>query len=120
MCIPWLFLAPENRGQYIEFYQVSESITSLRIKNNPLLQNVDGLENMTYLKDCEILWNSQITNLDGFTSLDRIDDFLIILENPELTDFCGLTNSTIDGKITITGNGYNPDPEAIFNGNCSS
>ena len=67
--------------------------------------------------------NILLTNLDGLENLIQIDYALHISSNIALTDFCGLENLFINGVgpsfYTVENNAYNPTQQDIIDGNCS-
>lgn len=66
--------------------------------------------------------HSNFTNLDGFTGLHSIEGALKIINNDNLSDFCGITNLITNGSVgtyTVSQNWYNPTQQDIIDGNCS-
>ena len=69
------------------------------IYGNDQLTDVDGLTSLEKIHDLTIQLNDALTNLDGLSSLILVVQQVIILNNPVLTDFCGLSNLFKNGEI---------------------
>ena len=83
------------------------SFRSLRIENNVMLLNLDGLEGVQSSRESVIISNNQaLVNLNGLTGLRSVGgEFLFIADNPELTSLSGLVNlENVDRNIVITRN----------------
>lgn len=82
----------------------------MAIGSNPSLTNLSGLENLHDLWTLAIVRNDALQNLDVFSSLTSITGDLTIIENPVLTDCCGiqplLNGGSIGGKILIEDNPF--------------
>lgn len=83
----------------------------LSIVGNPSLLNIDGLESITQIQDSnftsylEIINNDLIENLDGLNQLTSFPGYLKITENGALQNLNGLTNLTTPVEfIDISGN----------------
>lgn len=92
----------------------------LRIENTSLI-NLEGLDNLsTITGKLVVSGNRRLVAMDGIYSWDNIY-YVLIEDNPELTDFCAMTayaqNSNPAGSIH--GNAYNPTFEQIADGFCS-
>lgn len=80
------------------------------------IRSVDGNLSIT---------NTDITDLEGLQNLIYVGGDLIIQNNQNLSDFCGLRtlleNNGIQGQLIINGNLINPDVQDILSeSNCSS
>ncbi|HFA50018.1 MAG TPA: hypothetical protein ENJ95_13500 [Bacteroidetes bacterium] len=97
------------------------SVYVMAIGRNPSLADLSGLENLNDLWTLSIVNNNALQNLDAFSSLTSITGDLTILENPVLTDCCGiqplLSGGSIGGAILIEGNPFtcSSGPEVINN-----
>ncbi|WP_298510947.1 leucine-rich repeat domain-containing protein [uncultured Kordia sp.] len=69
---------------------------------NPLLQNLNGLHNITTIDGFSGITNNEsLTNLDGLSSLTNVRN-LVIVTNPALTSITGLSNlTTIDVGFSV-------------------
>lgn len=92
----------------------------LRIENTSLL-NLEGLDNLTTITGKLIVsGNRMLVSMDGIYSWDNIY-YVLIEDNPELTDFCAMTAYALKSNPigSIHGNAYNPTFENIADGFCS-
>ena len=78
----------------------------LHIESAPLLQNLSGLENLTFVgEDLKIFDNDSLTNLQGLNNLAHIIGVLKVRYNDQLISLDGLENlDTIDSGISINDN----------------
>ena len=84
--------------------------------NLPSLTTVEGL--LTIAGYRSYLPNTELTNLDGFSSLTNVEN-LVIQHNSVLADYSGLEHaisSLSSTTCTITGNAYNPGYESLAAG----
>ncbi|WP_131811120.1 cadherin repeat domain-containing protein [Aequorivita soesokkakensis] len=125
---------------------INSNINQIRILENDLLTNLNGLRNIGASVYLEISENTSLTNLSGLESINNInsqifiqnneslqslnglDNLMEVLEqfvvwqNPNLSDFCALTDLCVSGNLPsfITeSNAYNPTKQDIKDGNCS-
>ncbi|MCD4732407.1 MAG: T9SS type A sorting domain-containing protein, partial [Bacteroidales bacterium] len=89
--------------------------TLLHIENNQSLQNLSGLENLTFVgEDLKIFNNDLLTDLQGLNSLEYITSVLKIRYNDQLTSLNGLENlDTINGGLSIWDNNVLSSLESI-------
>ncbi len=92
------------------------------------LENISSLSGFDQLQTVGWLWisgNSSLVNLDGTQLQESLPNggTLYVLSNPNLSDFCGLTNYVNEGNVqsaTIQSNAYNPTLAQIGSeGECS-
>ncbi|NQU88721.1 MAG: T9SS type A sorting domain-containing protein [Mariniphaga sp.] len=82
----------------------------LNIHENPLLENLSGLDNLTSIGDwilghLLIMDNIALTNLSGLESLEFIGGSLRILSSSNITSLLGLESLiTVGGDLTIEAN----------------
>ena len=71
----------------------------------------------------ELHYNNSLKNINGLTSVTDMPGNLLIWNNEQLSDFCGLkttaNNNGFGDFFSITGNLYNPTQEEIKTENCS-
>jgi len=111
-----------------------ESITSLGgtivIRSNNLLTSLTGLDNLSsvgYILTIDRnLSLSSLAGLEGLNSVPNISIGIDVIPdsgaNPNLSDYCALTNLFTNGtygNIQIENNAYNPTVQDIINGNCA-
>jgi len=92
----------------------------LRIENTSLI-NLEGLDNLsTITGKLVVSGNRVLVAMDGIYSWDNIY-YVLVEDNPELTDFCAMTAYAQKGAPagSIHGNAYNPTFENIADGFCS-
>ena len=78
--------------------------TSLKIKDNPQLVNLIGLEATTELYDLNVAGNPALTSLAGLENIESVYE-LSVVGNPALTSLAGLENiETILKGIDISDN----------------
>ncbi|MEZ4955021.1 MAG: CARDB domain-containing protein [Saprospiraceae bacterium] len=86
------------------------SVFVLAINSNPSLTNLSGLENLSDVWTIAITGNDALENLDAFSSLTAITGDLTIIDNPALSDCCGiqplLNGGGIAGNILIENNPF--------------
>ncbi len=107
----------------------SHYLRTTQIRGNDALTDLQGLENLTRIVgNIVVEGNDALQNLDALENLKNADDESFdFIDNPQLTDFCGLTNVFINHghggpgglRLFTSGNGYNPSEEDILDGNCS-
>lgn len=79
---------------------------SLDLSYNDVLTSLNGLDNLTSLKNLSIENNNLLTNLTGLEGLDSIEGFFGITGNSALTNLTGLDNLRyIGGHLVIEFNG---------------
>jgi len=81
------------------------------------INSLEGLENLQAIQGDLIISKTNLTNLDALASLEEVKGNVIIKNNLELRDFCGLQQlferGSIGGTIQIEGNLINPNPNNI-------
>jgi hypothetical protein len=112
---------------------LTDGPTNISIADNPLLENIDGFESMTYKMSggpsayFTIRNNPSLTNLDGLRNLNSFysaESYLTITDNPSLTDGCGIykaLSNTMDEpnfQVEISNNGPGVTTEEIL-ANCA-
>ena len=92
----------------------------LRIENTSLI-NLEGLDNLSTITGKLVVSNNRLlVAMDGIYSWDNIF-YVLIEDNPELTDFCAMTSYALKNNPvgSIRGNAYNPTFKNIADGLCS-
>lgn len=92
----------------------------LRIENTSLI-NLEGLDNLSTITGKLVVSNNRLlVAMDGIYSWDNIF-YVLIEDNPELTDFCAMTSYALKSNPagSIRGNAYNPTLKNIADGLCS-
>lgn len=107
---------------------------SLILRTNVILDNVDGLSNLSTIQGDLIVDNNAsalnnnftdgLKNVNGFINLNTLGGDLTVTSNKLLTDFCGLKTifeNGYTGNFTVgSSNGYNPSKEQILGDECSN
>ena len=107
---------------------------SLIFRTNVILDNVDGLSNLSTIQGDLIVDNNAsalndnftdgLKNVNGFINLNTLGGDLTVTSNKLLTDFCGLKTifeNGYTGNYTVgSSNGYNPSKEQILGDECSN
>jgi hypothetical protein len=83
---------------------LSEIGGELVMENNSLLENIDGLSNLTSVASTEISYNPVLMNLDGFRKLASVEEYLFITSNDLLTNVNGLAAITSVDNLFINNN----------------
>jgi hypothetical protein len=83
---------------------LSEIGGELVMENNSLLENIDGLSNLTSVASTEISYNPVLMNLDGFRKLASVEEYLFITCNDLLTNVNGLAAITSVDNLFINNN----------------
>lgn len=114
-------VCPDAENSMIETDAV---IDNLIIDNNQSLTDMSGLQGVKRISgNLTITNNASLTNLDGFSNLEFVEGGTVtIMNNPNLTDFCGLNKllatGTFTGTLVISGNSYNPTLQNFVDGDC--
>ncbi len=123
------------------------SCKSINISNMSSLQTLNGFDSLEYVSESiSISACSQIDTFDGFPvlistggltidnlyslstlgdlpNLTTVENDLVIKENINLTDLCGirtlLINDGLGGAYSVYNNAYNPSKQDIIDGNCN-
>lgn len=113
---------------------LTKVIHSISIQLNENLETLEGINNVVFSGGSPngyslgIYENGKITNLDALVNYRFIDQkgVFTIRSNPELVDFCGLTQLTKDMDITginkntiFRWNKFNPTYDGMLIGECS-
>ncbi len=105
---------------------ISGGLVSLDILNNPNLDTIDGLENLTSVGiGVRIINNPNVQNLDALSNLIRIYQYLDISNNPGLQSACGIIQlleepSAVGGLITLKNNGSNANDATTIINDCNN
>ncbi len=95
----------------------------LVISSNDQLQNLNGFSNLTNLNDIVVAQNQSLEHLDVFSSIISISGGLNIVNNPMLSDCCGvfpmLNGNGVAGNIFIEGNPMFCASETEILNNCT-
>lgn len=93
-----LIIAATNTGDDITNLDGLSTIKSINTFwiHQATISNVDGLENLTDVGTCWIWDNSNLSNLNGLENLNLSASWLLIKNNPSLTDISALS---IGGNI---------------------
>jgi len=76
-----------------------------KLLNLPNLTDLDGLENLQFTGRLDLMLNPVLIDIDGLSSLRRVDGDLYIDGNPELTGIDGLMAlERVTGDLYIRGN----------------
>ncbi|NQX82200.1 MAG: hypothetical protein HRT66_09445 [Flavobacteriaceae bacterium] len=73
---------------------VSQLSGSLHILGNINLESLEGLDNITEVKELYILENNNLTSLIGLSGLTKVEGILAVAYCPSLTSLSGLHNIT--------------------------
>lgn len=100
---------------------LSRLFSGLLLSDFPLLESLEGLNNLRVSSQIGLSKMPLITNLDALSNLQQgVDGMgkIGISENSNLTDFCGITTyaNNIElwrGEYSITRNAYNPTFEEL-------
>ncbi|WP_405400836.1 hypothetical protein [Maribacter sp. Asnod2-G09] len=79
-------------------------VANLRIRRNPLLLNLDGLENVNVTGVLSILQNDGLLNIDALSTITTLSSTLQIGYNKLLKNIDGLSNITTAAVVFINGN----------------
>lgn len=107
------------------------SLTTLSIGNCPNLTSIQALSNVDAFseyfyegllhKAAIYITNTGLVSLDALSNVTNSPSNLVIENNPELSNYCGLENLNMDTLeyVSIVSNQYNPTAEDIIAGNCA-
>lgn len=136
-----LFIANSSELTDITALSAVNTLTILKIYGSGL-KDLKGLEGVSNFNSVEIYHNDKLESLEGLNNVDRIESYLNVVGNPNLSnlqaltatevysayfednsllvDFCPLKNSFANpnsGSLTTINNGANPTKEDIV-ANC--
>jgi hypothetical protein len=89
------------------------TVGSILIRDNDKLTNLDGLSGLTRVGFCDfcghsglsILRNPELSDIQGLTSLHRVDGNLVISSNAKLSNLAGINGVTsVGGMVEISDN----------------
>lgn len=93
-------------------------LSNRKLVLNPI-ESLEELESIKAIDGDLIISNTNIINLDGLDSLIFVGGDIIIEDNIQLENFCGLynliENDAVGGNFIISGNFTNPSQEDILN-----
>ncbi|GAB5401501.1 MAG: hypothetical protein Aureis2KO_30860 [Aureisphaera sp.] len=92
--------------------QALQQAGSLRIEDAPELTNLNGLQGLQGVGSVHTSRLDKLTTLDGIENLARVEHSFNINDNGQLLDIAALSNTIIDGNLSIQKNFALPD----FNG----
>jgi hypothetical protein len=108
-----------NRLQSLEGFNAQELFGNVEILLNPVLSNIDNFSTVNFMLrgDLAIAYNA-ISNIDGLGGLRSVNGNISIIDNPNLSDFCGikillLLEGQTNGLLYIFGNLANPSEQDI-------
>jgi hypothetical protein len=95
-----------------------DKFTGLQVVED-YITSLSGLENLTIVKGFLIIVGCELLeNLNGLENISNIIK-LNIANNSSLTDFCGIRNALpVQTYYNVNGNAYNPSQQDIIDGNC--
>lgn len=81
------------------------------------INQLTGLEDLKIIQGDLIISKTKLTSLDALSNLEQVGGDVIIKNNLQLEDFCGLAHlleqGKIGGQVVIKGNLNNPSPADI-------
>jgi hypothetical protein len=83
---------------------LSEIGGELVMVNNSLLENIDGLRNLTSVARIEISYNPVLMNLGGLRNIASVEDYLFITCNDALINMNGLSAITSVDNLFVNNN----------------
>ena len=93
--VNWDFVIANNDSlQSLDALNISGPVGYLRISNNPLLENLEGLENITSTFEIKLHYNDELDNILALSNITGNNPTLDIRNNPKLTSLDGLQNLT--------------------------
>lgn len=120
----YLYVQQCYKLQNLEGLSKIERLGYLYIEGNPILQSLDGLENLEtiYSQQLYIINNNQLSDVSALSNLSTINGNFYVVSNPQLTDFCPfkslIVNNGVTGTYTVSSNGSNPTKAQVSGLNC--
>ncbi len=105
----------------LDCFQSLESAGYIVIEDTKSVESLALFGEMANIFSLRIGKNHGLKNLDALDKLNEINQITII-ENEQLSDFCGLSilmNTGWNGSLVINSNLYDPTYEDLVAGNCS-
>lgn len=107
----------------VDAVRCSSVTGGFQIGDSTDITNLDGLSGTTSVGDLGVSGNAALTNLDGLEGIASVGEFLFVVENAVLNEFCGLfpllDGSGLVGTYTVSGNASNPtEAEILAAGRC--
>ena len=89
----------------IQYHEMSETDTTLRVAGNQSLATLEGLDSLEdVIADFEIVDNDALSSLDGLQSLRTVDREMLIEHNDSLVSLEGMPNVERIGELIIRDN----------------
>lgn len=86
------------------------------------LSKISGFSNLESINGNLSIDHSSLTNLNALTNVISVSGNISILNNPSLSDFCGIKDliqsNGLSGNFEAFWNSYNPSENDLQNGNC--
>ncbi len=107
-------------------YRIIEG--SLLIQGNPegndVITSFEGMSTVEEITGRLQIIRTSIENLEGWNNLTRVGDRFQVIDNAQLTDFCGVVSlfqapNGLSDTVFPTGNGYNPTQQDLEAGICT-
>lgn len=85
----------------------------LAISDNPMLQNLHGLDSISFINEFEIDGNQSLLSLKGINNLESTNDFTVY-DNDKLINMEGLSSLRYAKSLSIIGNKRIIDLEGLY------
>lgn len=96
------YLTIDNNDQLVSIDLPVIRLKNLRISNNDVLPNLEGLDGLKYVERLYIEDNLSLTHLNGLTMLDTIRFLLHITRNDSLINLAGLSSESLKRLSSVT------------------
>lgn len=92
---------------------------TVEIKNNPLIEDLDGFQNINTIGLLIIENNASLKSLKGLENLVKLVNSFIIRSNPNLVDYCAMNSefsiyNQFLSSYEVEDNAYNPNKEEML------
>ena len=82
------------------------TVVTLHIDNNASLEQIDGLQGVSAVTSwMRVFGNDSLTNLDGFSGISGNVNLIEISQNPEMTSIAGLSGITSSNELSVGNTG---------------
>jgi hypothetical protein len=113
--VKWdLVIANNDSLESLGPLNITGHVGYLRVINNPMIENLEGLENITSTLEIKLHDNDALEHIFALSNLSGNNPVLDIKHNPKLSSLDGLQNLTSLSSMFITGSSFS-DFEGLNN-----
>jgi len=100
--------------------ELAENYNCHKLLNNFDFLNLDGVQDLEFIKGDLLIATTYITNLNDFENLREVEGRMGFYNNGNLTNFCILSDLFKQDNFELYNNAYNPKLNDFISNNCSN